>query len=79
LRVIGIPTYGTTKEGFRIPREFALLKDYASKEKYYGRIWNVVLQEGVNHIYFINFIPVLMMSTLHDMVEDEVKWREAIK
>jgi hypothetical protein len=79
LRAIGIPACGTAKEGSGIPREFALLKDCASKEKHYGRIWNVVLQEGVNHICFIDSIPVLMMSTLHDVVEDEVKWREAIK
>jgi len=78
LRAIRIAACGTAKDGSGIPREFVLFKDCARKEKHYGRIWNVILHD-VNHICFIDSTPVLMMSTLHDVVEDEVKWRDVAK
>jgi hypothetical protein len=63
-----------------MPLPHILLDSMASKEKNYGEYVNTVVADGkINCITFIDQGAVWMMSTVHDVANQEPCWRLAIK
>jgi hypothetical protein len=76
LRARGIAAYGTAKDGSGMPKQHILLRDCTTKKKDYGLICNSVVS-GVNQVTYVDQKAVHMMTTAHDVVHEELCWRDA--
>jgi hypothetical protein len=76
LRSRGIAAYGTAKAGSGMPAQQVLLRDCTDKATDYGLLCNSVFN-GVNHVTFVDQKAVHMMTTTHDVKNEELAWRDA--
>ena len=76
LKARGIAAYGTAKAGSGMPAQQVLLRDCTNKATDYGLLCNSVY-DGVNHVTFVDQKAVHMMTTAHDVQNDELAWRDA--
>jgi Transposase IS4 len=76
LRERGISAYGTAKDGSGMPKQHIQLRDCTDKKTDYGLVCNSVFG-GVNHVTFIDQKAVHMMTTAHDVVNEDPHWRDA--
>jgi Transposase IS4 len=76
LKSRGIAAYGTAKAGSGMPAQQVRLRDCTSKKEDYGLLCNSVY-DGVNHVTFVDQKAVHMMTTAHDVKNDELAWRDA--
>lgn len=70
LRTCGVAVYGTAKAGSGIPAQHVLLRDCTDKATYYGLVYNSVF-DGVNHFTFVDQKAVHMISTAHNVKNQE--------
>jgi hypothetical protein len=75
LRTRGIAAYGTAKGGSGMPLQQILLRDCTDKSTDYGLLCNSVF-DGVNHVTFVDQKAVHMMTTSHDVRNNELAWRD---
>jgi hypothetical protein len=76
LRYRGIAAYGTAKSGSGMPVQQILLRECTDKATDYGLLCNSVFN-GVNHVTFVDQKAVHMMTTTHDVKNEEFAWRDA--
>ena len=76
LRQRGIAAYGTAKDGSGMPKQHIQLRECTDKKSDYGLVCNSVFG-GVNHVTFIDQKAVHMMTTAHDIVNQDPYWRDA--
>lgn len=76
LKARGIAAYGTAKAGSGIPAQQIMLRDCTDKATDYGLLCNSVY-DGVNHVTFVDQKAVHMMTTTHDVKNEELAWRDA--
>jgi Transposase IS4 len=76
LKSRGIAAYGTAKAGSGMPAQQVLLRDCTTKSEDYGLLCNTVYN-SVNHVTFVDQKAVHMMTTAHDVKNDELAWRDA--
>ena len=76
LKARGIAAYGTAKAGSGMPAQQVLLRDCTNKAMDYGLLCNSVYG-GVNHVTFVDQKAVHMMTTAHDVKNEEPAWRDA--
>lgn len=75
LRHHGVAAYGTAKSGSGMPAQQVLLKDCTDKTTGSGLTCNSVF-DGVNHVTFVDQKAVNMMTTVHDVKNEELAWRD---
>jgi hypothetical protein len=76
LRHYGVGAYGTAKAGSGMPVQQILLRECTDKALDYGLICNSVF-DGVNHVTFVDQKAVNMMTTVHDVKNEPLAWRDA--
>jgi hypothetical protein len=76
LKARGISAYGTAKDGSGMAKQHILLRDCTDKKQDYGLICNSVVS-GVNQVTFIDQKAVHMMTTAHDVINEDPHWRDA--
>ena len=70
-RVWGVGAFGTARTGSGIPTELILLRDATTKEKNYSLMYNKVW-EGVNCLSFVDIKAIWIMTTIHDVINEEI-------
>ena len=71
LRHQGIGAYGTAKSGSGMPAQQVLLRECTDKATDYGLMVNSAF-DGVNHVTFVDQKAVHMMTTVHDVKNEEL-------